>query len=134
VRKERALATMRELQLAEFPGTLVPTATVETAWAEAIIPAEVEIALKQLKDRGEALGSCRNPSEEYNSAVFDPIEKPPRGFNGRPLIALLIAVGAGFLVRPVSKWLNLNETLVFLIIEVVILALGLAWYRIERPK
>ena len=66
--------------------------------------------------------------------MFDPIDKRPRGFNGRPLVALVVAVGAGFSVRPISKWLNLNEAVVFLIISAIILAVGLAWYRIERPK
>ena len=78
VRKERALASMREIQLQQLQGTLLPAAAVEAAWsgaiirlrdamlavpvkcasrfpdprhAEAIIRAEVEVALKQLKGR-----------------------------------------------------------------------------------
>ena len=75
IRKEKALASMRELQLQQLQGTLLPAADVEAAWsgailrlrdamlavpvkcasrfpdprhAEAIIRAEVEIALKQI--------------------------------------------------------------------------------------
>jgi hypothetical protein len=79
IRKVKALATtMRELQLAQLEGTLVPIAAVEATWAgavirmrdamlavpvkcasrfpdprhaEAIIRDEVEIALRQLKGR-----------------------------------------------------------------------------------
>jgi len=78
VRKERALATMREIQLEQLRGALLPVAEVERTWAEAmfrlrsamlaipsrcagrfpnpqaaeaIIRAEVESALKQLAGR-----------------------------------------------------------------------------------
>jgi hypothetical protein len=37
IRKERALATMRELQLKQLEGTLLPAAAVEAAWAGAVI-------------------------------------------------------------------------------------------------
>ena len=77
-RKEKALATMREIQLAELQGSMVPMATVEASWsaavlrmrdamlaipsrcasrfpdqraAETILRSEIETALKQLKGR-----------------------------------------------------------------------------------
>jgi hypothetical protein len=36
MRKEKALATMREIQLAELQGSMVPIATVEALWAGAV--------------------------------------------------------------------------------------------------
>jgi hypothetical protein len=66
--------------------------------------------------------------------MFDPSEHRPRGFNGRPFVALLTAVGAGLSVYYVSRWLRLSQITAFLIIAAIILAVGLAWYRIERPK
>lgn len=71
---------------------------------------------------------------EYNAAMLDPIEHRPRGFNGCPLVSLLTAVGTGILLYYVSKRLHLSVTTVFLIVVAIILAVSLAWYRIERPK
>ena len=81
VRKERALASMRELQLAQLEGTLLSAADVEATWsgailrlraamlaipsrcasrfadprhAENVIRQEVEIALRQFDGRGRS--------------------------------------------------------------------------------
>jgi hypothetical protein len=38
--------------------------------------------------------------------MFDPIEEQPRGFSGRPLAALLFAIGTGCSAYYVGSWMR----------------------------
>ncbi len=66
--------------------------------------------------------------------MFESTQRPARGFSGRPLIALLFAVGTGIMSSYLGSLFHLGD--------VAITALGLAttaivaygWYRVERPK
>jgi predicted ATPase len=48
--------------------------------------------------------------------MFDTRLPKPRGFSGRPLIALLFAVGMGILAYSVGSWFHLNGPTIFVII------------------
>ncbi len=66
--------------------------------------------------------------------MFESIQRPARGFSGRPMIGLLFAVGGGILSSYLGSLFHLGD--------VAIAALGLAatgivgygWYWAERPK
>jgi hypothetical protein len=58
----------------------------------------------------------------------------PRGFSGRPLIALLFAVGAGISAYYVGSWTHLQASLVFIIFAVAIVLVAYGWYWHSRAK
>ncbi len=78
--------------------------------------------------------AIRQTKGAYNFIMFDPIGIRPRGFSGRPLAALLFAVGLGIGEYYVGSWLHLSNVISF---AVVVATLGLVagiWHWIERPK
>jgi hypothetical protein len=58
----------------------------------------------------------------------------PRGFVGRPLIALLFAVAMGSLGYHVGAWMHLNGLAVLVIIVATVGIVGYVWHRAEKPK
>jgi hypothetical protein len=64
--------------------------------------------------------------------MFDSITPRPRGFSGRPLVALVTAVGAGILEYYLASWLRLNEVAAYLIITATVGVVAWVWYRLER--
>jgi len=64
---------------------------------------------------------------------LDSLEKRPRGFQGRPFLALVVAVGLGFSLSYLTRWLHLNETFASILGPVLLVLIGLAWYHLERP-
>jgi hypothetical protein len=48
--------------------------------------------------------------------MFDLIDAKPRGFSGRPLIALLFAAGLGTAAYPLGSRFHLNDFTVFVIL------------------
>lgn len=66
--------------------------------------------------------------------AFSLIDPPKRGFSGRPLIALLFAVGMGILaVYVASRW-ELNRPTVSFILVALIGIAGYLWFRLEKPQ
>jgi hypothetical protein len=69
------------------------------------------------------------PSIVLESAVpMLQIQPQPRGFSGRPLLALLFAVGIGIVVRPIASWFMLHEPTVSTIILTTVVLVGYSWY------
>lgn len=66
--------------------------------------------------------------------MFDTTLPKPRGFLGRPLIALLFAVGIGISTYYVGSWLHLNDLTMFVIIFATVGVVGYLWHRAEKPK
>ena len=66
--------------------------------------------------------------------MFDTRLPKPRGFLGRPLIALLFAVGMGILAYSVGSWFSLNGAAISVLIVVAVGAVGYLWHRAEKPK
>lgn len=66
--------------------------------------------------------------------MFDTTLPKPRGFSGRPLIALLFAVGMGILANSVGSWFHLSAPKIFLIIVAAVGVVGYLWHRAEKPK
>ena len=66
--------------------------------------------------------------------MFDMRLPKPRGFLGRPLIALLFAVGMGILPYSVASWFHLNGPTIFVIIVAAVGAVGYLWPQVEKPK
>jgi hypothetical protein len=66
--------------------------------------------------------------------MFSPLEPRRRGFNGRPLAALLFAVATGLGTYYGGRYLHLNDD--FLEIAAGALAGGAAllYYALDRPK
>jgi hypothetical protein len=58
--------------------------------------------------------------------VLEPVlDDKPRGFSGRPVVALIFAVGTGYLAAQLA---------VPIIIGSVVGLVGYFWYKTERPK
>ena len=66
--------------------------------------------------------------------MFDTRLPKPRGFLGRPLIALLFAIGIGILAYYVGSWFHLNDPTIFVVIVATVAAVGYLWHRAETPK
>jgi hypothetical protein len=66
--------------------------------------------------------------------MFDPIQPRPRGLSGRPLIALVGAVGAGIAEYYVGLRLHLTDTAVSVIVVSVFAVVAYVWYLLEQPK
>ena len=60
-------------------------------------------------------------------AMFDLIDPKPRGFSGRPLIALLFAAGLGAAAYPLGLRLHLDDAAVFVILSTVTFVVRYAW-------
>jgi hypothetical protein len=59
----------------------------------------------------------------------------PRGFSGRPLIALIFAVAMGFFGYDVlESRMHLNQPVAFAVLVAFILVVHYAWYWAEKPK
>jgi len=58
----------------------------------------------------------------------------PRGFSGRPLIALVFAVGAGILGSYAGSWLHVNDVAASALVMIAVGAVAYLWYRAEKPK
>jgi membrane protein YdbS with pleckstrin-like domain len=66
--------------------------------------------------------------------MFDSIQPRRRGFAGRPLVALLVAVAAGISEYYVGTWLHLSEAATFAIVIGTFVAVAYIWHRYEQPK
>ena len=66
--------------------------------------------------------------------MFDTILPKARGFLGRPLIALLFAVGMGIMAYYVGSWFHLDGPTIFVIIVVAVGVVGYLWHQVEKPK
>jgi hypothetical protein len=62
------------------------------------------------------------------------LDRKPRGFSGRPLIALLFAVAMGFFGSDMLSWMHLNHLSEFVIILAIVGIVHYVWYWIEKPK
>jgi Flp pilus assembly protein TadB len=74
------------------------------------------------------------PRAGYTSVMFNPIGVQRRGFSGRPLVALLFAVGMGIAEYYVDCWLHLRELMSFALIAATFGIVAYLWYRAERPR
>ena len=63
--------------------------------------------------------------------MFDLIDPKPRGFSGRPLIALLFAAGLGAAAYPLGLRFHLDDSTVFVILSTVTFVVGYAWERLD---
>ena len=63
--------------------------------------------------------------------MFDMTEPEPRGFSGRPLIALLFAVGLGVTAYQVGSRFRLNDWTVFVIVLTAVVVVGYAWEHLD---
>jgi len=66
--------------------------------------------------------------------MFDLIDPEPRGFSGRPLIALLFAVVLGIVLGKVVSRFRLNDFTAFTISVTVTGVVGFAWERLETSR
>ena len=67
--------------------------------------------------------------------MFNPVLHPkPRGFSGRPLIALLSAVGLAIAGTYIAAWLHLSDPTVFVIIVGIVGAVGYLWHRADAKS
>jgi hypothetical protein len=66
--------------------------------------------------------------------MFDSIQPRPRGFAGRPLVALLVAVGAGISEYYIGSWLHLSEGVTSAIVVGTLSVVGFVWHQAERPN
>jgi hypothetical protein len=55
------------------------------------------------------------------------LDHKPRGFQGRPLIALLFAVGLGLSASYLGSWMHLDKIVEFLSIVAVVAVIGYMW-------
>jgi hypothetical protein len=59
----------------------------------------------------------------------------PRGFAGRPLIALVFAVLMGFFGSDILRsWMHLDRLSAFVIIIAIVGIVHYVWYWAEKPK
>jgi Flp pilus assembly protein TadB len=65
--------------------------------------------------------------------MFDPIEEEPRGFSGRPLAALLFAVGTGCSASYVSSWIG-SELAGCIFVAIMVLVPVYLWYRDDQAE
>lgn len=66
--------------------------------------------------------------------MFDSIERRPQGFSGRPLMALLFAVGTGILSSYLGSLFHLSDAAVTALCLATTGLVGYGWYWAERPK
>ncbi len=67
--------------------------------------------------------------------MFDPVlDRKPVGFSGRPMIALLFAVGMGSVWYYIGRWLGLPEPIQPIISCGTVWTIAFLWYRAEKPK
>ena len=66
--------------------------------------------------------------------MFDMRLQKPRGFSGRPLIALLFAVATGSLAYYVGSRFHLSAATTFVIIISTVGVVGYLWHWAEKPK
>jgi membrane protein YdbS with pleckstrin-like domain len=66
--------------------------------------------------------------------MFDTRLPMPRGFSGRPLIALLFAVGIGILTYHVGSWFHLNGLTMVVIVITAVGVVAYLWDLAEKPK
>ena len=64
---------------------------------------------------------------------FSSIDPPRRGFSGRPLIALMFAVGMGILEAYVASRWQLSRGVVSIVFLGIVGTAGYLWYRLEKP-
>jgi membrane protein YdbS with pleckstrin-like domain len=67
-------------------------------------------------------------------ADFVPASHQPRGFQGRPIVALLFAVTIGILAYYVSAWTHASGLTTTLATIVIVGTAGYVWHRLEKPK
>jgi uncharacterized membrane protein len=66
--------------------------------------------------------------------MLDPVlDHKPRGFSGRPVIALALAITMGLLASYVSSRLGLREPIVLIVFCGVYTLVAYIWYRAEKP-
>jgi hypothetical protein len=67
--------------------------------------------------------------------MFENVEPEPRGFAGRPFLALVFAVVLGGTApSQVSLWLHLGEFVMQTMSVVAVVAVAYAWERLETPR
>ena len=77
----------------------------------------------------------RRLRSEVNTPMFNStLPMPPRGFVGRPLIALLFAVGMGILASHVGSWFHLNDLTVTAIALSPVGLVAYLWDRLDSAK
>jgi hypothetical protein len=63
------------------------------------------------------------------------LDRKPRGFAGRPLIALLFAVAIGFFGSDILRsWMHLEQISAFVILVAIVLIVHYGWAWVDRPK
>ena len=62
------------------------------------------------------------------------IHSKSRGLAGRPLVALLVAVGAGISEHYVGSWLHLSEALTSVVVVGTVALVAYIWHRWDEPK
>jgi hypothetical protein len=65
---------------------------------------------------------------------FSSIDPPKRGFSGRPLLALVFAVGMGILSGYIASRLHLKSTVISIVFLGITGAVSHLWYRLEKPR
>lgn len=63
--------------------------------------------------------------------MFESIEPEPRGFTGRPFIAIVLAVGLGTAAAQVTVWFHLNDHTMSAITVLAVVAIAHAWERLD---
>jgi hypothetical protein len=66
--------------------------------------------------------------------LFSSIDPPKRGLSGRPLLALVLAVGMAILSAYIASRWNLNGRVVLIVFLCITWAGGYLWYRLEKPR
>lgn len=68
--------------------------------------------------------------------MLDPVvlDHKPRGFSGRPLLALVFAVVMGFFGADLLRWTHLGRLTTLVIILAVVGAVAYVWQWVEKPK
>jgi hypothetical protein len=66
--------------------------------------------------------------------MFESIEPEPRGFAGRPFLALVFAVVVGGAASQVSSWFHLNDSVMSAMSVVAVVAVAYAGERLETPR
>ena len=70
----------------------------------------------------------------YNPRMFEPIEVKPRGFLGRPLIAIVFAAVLGGAASEVASRLQVSDHAVIAIIIVLTIVVGYGWEWLDSPR
>lgn len=66
--------------------------------------------------------------------MFNPIGVRRRGFSGRPLVALLFAVGLGIAEYYIGAWFHVSEAAAGAIMVATVLIVAFVWWWAERPE